>query len=172
MKSKLLKKTRGTNQYGNKYGNLRALIFVVLFSLCLIFIFVNRKVNNTFVTAHINSYDVYAVDNEPTTEPTPTITQNEAVKAYVYDVFGDHADTAFELLACENNSLDPDAVNTYHNTPAGSRDIGVFQINEYWQKTQAKFLFNYKINVEIAYQLYKESGNSFKLWTCGKKLGI
>ncbi len=98
--------------------------------------------------------------------------EQQQIVDYINEVFGSHADTAFKLLKCENGRLNSSAVNTAGNFPVGSRDIGVFQINEYWQKTQGKFLFNWKVNVEIAHQLYAENGNSFKLWSCGKALGI
>lgn len=100
-------------------------------------------------------------------------TQEEQIRAYIVEVFGaNDAKKAFQLLKCENGRLNPNAVNTTGNTPAGSRDIGVFQVNEFWQKTQGKFLFNWKINVEIAHQLYRENGNTFKLWSCGRNLSI
>lgn len=103
----------------------------------------------------------------------PTLgTQREQVQEYIREVFGSDSIKAFKLLSCENSSMNPEQVNTYGNYPAGSRDIGVFMINEYWQQVNAKFLFNYKINVLIAKQLYSENGNSFKLWTCGRRLGI
>jgi hypothetical protein len=121
------------------------------------------------ITAHAPTV-ARAETVEPT--PTPTLTEREQIEAYIREVFGEHADKAFQVLKCENGSLNPKAVNTAGNHPAGSRDIGVFQINEYWQKTQGKFLFNWKINVEIAHQLYTENGNSFRLWTCGRNLGL
>ena len=110
----------------------------------------------------------------PTATPTPTpvVSQSGEIAEYIRTVFRSDARKAFLLLSCENAKLNPSAVNTAGNSPAGSRDIGVFQINEYWQGVQGKFLFNWKINVEIAHQLYMENGKSFKLWSCGKKLHI
>lgn len=109
---------------------------------------------------------------EPTEPQVKITTENTHIKEYIKSVFKEDSDKAFKLLACENKSLDPDIVNTAGNKPAGSRDTGVFQINEYWQKVQFKFLKNYKINIEIAHQLFIENGKSFKMWTCGRKLGI
>jgi len=99
--------------------------------------------------------------------PTPNPIEND-----IQQIFGDDAPKAFKLLSCENHSLNPNAVNTAGNYPAGSRDIGVFQINEFWQKVNAKFLFNPDINIRIAHQIYQDSGNSFRMWTCGRRLGI
>lgn len=115
----------------------------------------------------------------PTASPTATPTvqpdnspEQEEIREYIKEVFGKDSSKAFKLLSCENSSLNPKAVNTVGNSPAGSRDIGVFQINEYWQKTQGKFLLNPKINIEIAHLLFEENGKSFKMWSCGKKLNI
>jgi hypothetical protein len=100
-----------------------------------------------------------------------TVEQQEIV-AYVREVFGPDTDRALRLLACENAQLNPRAVNAIGNTPAGSRDLGLFQINEYWQQTEARFLLNWKLNVLLAKQLFDESGGSFRLWSCGQRLGI
>lgn len=122
----------------------------------------------------------------PTLAPTPTATPSPTPEPKQLDVppsrqmivdevkrvFGDDADKAFLLLAHENSSLNPNAVNTAGNSPKGSRDIGVFQINEYWQQVQGRYLFNWKINILIAKQIYDESGKTFKMWTQGRKLGI
>ncbi|MBU4154493.1 MAG: hypothetical protein KKD63_16605 [Proteobacteria bacterium] len=100
------------------------------------------------------------------------LTEREQIDNYIQEVFGSNSDYANRILDCENHARNPKAVNTTGNTPTGSRDIGIFQINEYWQKTQGKFLLNWKINVEVAHQLYVENGNSFKLWSCAKKVGV
>ena len=94
------------------------------------------------------------------------------IEQFIRDVFGDHVGTAFRLLECENSTLDPYAVNTDGNFPEGSQDIGVFQINEYWQGVNPKFLRNWRLNIIIAKQLYDENGHQFNLWTCGKSMDI
>lgn len=97
--------------------------------------------------------------------------QQQEIAAYVRQVFGVHASKAFQVLSCENSSLNPKAVNTAGNTPAGSRDIGIFQINEFHQDVNAKFLFNWRTNIHLAYQIYTENG-SFERWSCGRSMGI
>jgi hypothetical protein len=109
----------------------------------------------------------------PSPLPTPFIPKGrEAIIAEIKQVFGTHADKAFMLLSCENPDFDPNIVNTLGNYPEGSRDIGIFQINEYWQQVQGKFLFNPHINIQVAHQVYEENDNTFKMWTCGRRLGI
>lgn len=109
----------------------------------------------------------------PTSTPTPTpLPEQMAVEKEIRHVFGKYADQAFKVLKCENASLNPKAVNTAGNTPKGSRDIGVFQINEYWQGVNGKFLLEPDINVRIAYKIFKDNGHSWERWTCGRKLGF
>jgi len=122
------------------------------------------------------------VKADTTVEPTPTVIEKviyqepETVEEYIKYVFGEDYPKAMLLLkgdgspnACaENRTLNPKALND--NTTWGGRgkDWGVFQINDSWQGVQSKFLLNYKINIQIAHQLFEENGKSFKLWTCGK----
>jgi hypothetical protein len=108
-----------------------------------------------------------------TPTPTPDIQdETEAIREEIRNTFGEHADKAFKVLSCENASLNPKAVNTAGNVPAGSRDMGIFQINEYWQGVHAKFLLNWETNIRLAYQIFEENGHSFERWTCGRKFGI
>ncbi len=97
------------------------------------------------------------------------------IEAYISYVFGPAFPKAMLLLkgqgegsCAENRELKWDAQN--YNAD-GSVDIGVFQVNSKWQKISVKWLYNWRINVLIAKQLYDESG-SFKLWSCGKYYGI
>lgn len=106
-------------------------------------------------------------------EPEAKTSEQEEIIAYVKEVFGKDAHKAFKVLSCENSALNPKAVNGAGNTPAGSLDMGLFQINNYWQKIENKaFLFDYKVNTQIAHNIYTRDGNSFKLWTCGRRFGI
>lgn len=121
---------------------------------------------NKQVVVNINVLSAEASEIDPKTQ------EQVEIQDYVREVFGKDAPKAFALLSCENASLNPDAVNTAGNYPEGSRDIGVFQVNEFWQKVNPKFLFNWKINVQIAKQLFDENHGQFNLWTCGRKLEI
>ena len=106
-------------------------------------------------------------------EPIASTPEKEEIKAFVRQVFGTHSDKAFRVLSCENSALNPKAVNGAGNFPEGSLDLGLFQINNHWQKIENKaFLFDYKVNTMIAYNIFSRDGYSFKLWTCGRKLGV
>lgn len=141
---------------------------------------VNNYLNSEEVITYAAEKPTTTVTPTPQVEKiiTPTPQKNEEVRSYIREVFKEDYDKAMLLLSgnekCggENKSLNPKAVNTEGNTPKGSRDIGVFQINEYWQDVNAKFLFDYKINIQIAHKIYKDSGNTFKMWSTGKCIGI
>lgn len=115
---------------------------------------------------------------EPTNTPSPTPfasdnPQYEEIRQEIELVFGEHYEKAMIVLSCENADLDPEAVNTAGNEPAGSADVGVFQINDHWQRVgNHAFLKDYKINIRIAFNIYERDGESFKLWTCGRKYGV
>jgi len=149
------------------------LIAIVLLLLALAaMVILPHKIKDEQISMLMKGYKVYAAVPEVTPAVIQETDQQKEIADYIREVFGKDADLAFQVLSCENSALRPDAVNTAGNSPAGSRDIGIFQINEYWQRTQGKFLFNWKVNIEIAHQLFEENGKSFKLWTCGRKLGI
>ncbi len=134
------------------------------FSIAILITYSALNTLNTAVYAPYANATEFPVVAKP-------LTQHDQIVNYIHEVFKEDADKAFLVLSCENHALNPNAVNTAKNIPVGSRDIGVFQINEYWQKVQGKFLFNWKVNIEVAHQLYEENG-SFKLWSCGKRLGV
>lgn len=101
------------------------------------------------------------------------VIETDPVRKEIREVFGEHADKAFLVLSCENNALNPEAVNTAGNYPVGSKDIGIFQINNHWQNIgNENFLKDPSINIRIAWNIFKRDGYSFKLWTCGRKYGV
>lgn len=103
---------------------------------------------------------------------TPILTQQDLIRQEIQQVFGQYADKAFKVLSCENGSLNPNAFNV-NNDPEHSRDFGIFQINNHWQGvTNEAFLKDYHINIRMAWSIFSRDHYSFKLWTCGRKLGL
>jgi hypothetical protein len=113
--------------------------------------------------------------------PTPTSEQQQ-IDDDIKLVFGKYYPQAMLLLkgdgtphAChENGGLDPNAVNDNTTWGGVGQDIGVFQINTYWQKvTNTAFLKDPKINVRIAWRIFVNNGYRFGVmplggWTCGR----
>ena len=87
-------------------------------------------------------------------------TQNQQIIDYIHTVFGKDADNFLKILSCENHKLKWDAQN--YNSD-GSVDIGIAQINSI-HGIPAKYLYNWRLNVDAAYSIFKDSG--FGAWTC------
>jgi hypothetical protein len=117
----------------------------------------------------------------PEPEPTPTDLQAE-IKAEIRRVFGEDYDKAMTLLqgkgsgtCAENKHLNPEAINDNTTWGGVGQDIGIFQINTHWQgfnQNSVRFLKNYKINIQVAKQIFDESGGNFSRWTCGREFKI
>lgn len=162
-----------------KNATIRDVVYISACVTIAVSMILNMKVPHVVTPVPVEASMLH--ENIVTPTPTSIPEENsvsyppdrEEIAAYIKEVFGVHADKAFQVLSCENASLNPEAVNTAGNSPEGARDIGVFQINEYWQGvSNSAFLFDYKINVLMAYNIFSRDGYSFKLWTCGRKYGI
>ena len=150
----------------------------------------NILINNFFITGLILTcvvgYDVAhtpnikAIDVSPAPEPSPEATTTpQAIpndpEGYVRYIFGDHTDKALLLLkgneVCsgENKQLDPLAVNRNRD---GSRDRGIFQINDKFHPLTDAQAFDFKQNINYAYRMFKNDNYAFVRWTVGRCLNI
>jgi hypothetical protein len=173
---------KGSNQFkkktrGFQFKGYKEVAAILIFLLPVIYFGnqVERQKEGNFVSplpADANTRIYVPVTGIPTPTIESPVEPHNAITEEINQVFGNDAPKAFQVLSCENHALNPNAVNTAGNYPVGSRDIGIFQINEYWQGVNAKFLFNPDINIRMAYQIYKDDGYSFKMWTCGRRLGL
>lgn len=86
-------------------------------------------------------------------EAQPANTANNSIEQEIADVFGAESRIALAVAKAES-SLNPMAVNANSN---GSRDIGVFQINDRhgWSDEQ---LFDWRTNIRIAKELRDSRG--------------
>lgn len=147
---------------------------------CSIFFFIGRATTPTIREIRTVEVPVEIEVKAIEATPTPIPTEKELLIAEIREVFADHADDALKLLTAkechENLSLDPKAINI-NDDELHSRDLGLFQINEYWQgfRHQGKadqFLLDPHINIRIAWRIYEDNNYSFSQWTCGRELGI
>ena len=106
----------------------------------------------------------------PSATPTPTpiwvpaTTQKEDIINEITRVFGEDAPEAFNILFCENRTLNPNAINHNRN---GSVDRGLFQINSIHAGAE---MFDIHKNIAMAYKIFKSSG--WKAWSCSHRIGV
>lgn len=102
---------------------------------------------------------------EPIVE-TPQVVQVERLEVktiddMVRDKFVDEFETAHRIMNCESKE-DPNAYNK-------SGASGLFQIIQKWHKDKiaGRDIFNPEINIDVAYQIYLDSG--WSAWKSSKK---
>ena len=102
---------------------------------------------------------------EPTPSTLPQTTEKQQILNYIVEKFGDRSDAAIAMIyKCENSTFDQTRVNTNNN---GTQDFGIFQINSIHEKRYGgAFKTDWKANVDVAFEIYKSAGNSFRPWTC------
>ncbi len=110
-------------------------------------------------------------------EPSPSpISEPSTPEEYIRYKFGEKADNAFLILqgvgCSENKSLNPRAVNDNRTWGGLGRDRGIFQINDYFHPLTDEQAFDWKQNIDYAYRMWKNDGETFKRWTCGRFHGV
>ena len=76
-------------------------------------------------------------------------------------------DYLIRLAKCENRTLDPEAINDKGNTPIGSVDRGIFQINDYWHsEISDECAFSVKCSTEFAIEMINAGRQNE--WVCNK----
>lgn len=99
-------------------------------------------------------------------------TEREQIVTYINEVFGKDASNAIKVFTCESG-LNPRAYNDNTSWGGVGHDLGVAQINDHYQMvTNKDFLYDYKINILMAKQIFDKWGHNFHAWTCGRKLGL
>jgi len=71
-----------------------------------------------------------------------------------------------KLAYCESK-LDPTAINDKGNTPAGSKDRGVLQINDYWHSNVSDEC-SFDIECSVKYTIKMIEKNRQSEWVCDK----
>lgn len=126
------------------------------------------------VVTQEQSDDGESVVPSPSPSPTPS---HDTPEGYIKHKFGKHADKAFELLqgegCAENRQLDQSAVNDNRTWGGVGRDVGIFQINDYYHPVvELNLEHDFKANIDYAWRMYKNDNYSFKRWTCGRAKGL
>ncbi len=94
--------------------------------------------------------------------PSASLSERQQILMYIVEKFGDRSHQAIAMLAkCENGSLNPKATNHNRN---GTVDRGVFQINSIHGGDE---MYDWKTNIDKAYEIYHAHGDTFYAWTCG-----
>lgn len=120
--------------------------------------------------------DVKVIEVEvekPVAVPVPVGCETEKCKimAYIVEKFQDDAADMISIIrTCENSSFNQEATNYNRN---GTTDHGIAQINSIHEKTcGTDFKTNWKANIDCAYKIYKNSGESFRPWACSHVIGV
>ena len=119
----------------------------------------------------------------PTPLPSPTpepMTLEEQFKAEVREKFGEDYDNAMLLLqgngpgsCAENRYFDPNADNDNTWWGGVGIDKGYWQINSYFHPHISEACArDIECSTHYAWRMYKNDGNSFRRWSCGKVYGI
>lgn len=99
-----------------------------------------------------------------------TDTHNQAIMDYIRSIFGTCSSDAFSYLDTINPSYDP--LYIHHNYIGNryfSSDYGLFALSDQLPETRGydtNELFNYQINTQIAYLLFKENDYRFDTFNC------
>ncbi len=131
-----------------------------------VWMLLSLAITTALVITHVaNKVEAYSeAHKEPLTTPLATTNKEYITKTvYTHPItiedkikakFGKDGDLAVKVATCESG-LNPKAKNKT------SSARGLFQIMQSWHKINEKWLLNPDINIEVAYKLYQESGNSF-----------
>ncbi len=77
------------------------------------------------------------------------------------------------LVAYFESWFDTNAVREYYKNPAGWNDLWLFQINDKYHPEVRKYNWrNPEINTKLAYNIYKESWNSWGPWHAARKIWL
>ena len=128
-----------------------------------------KKQENITALYYNKAYAQEQKIKELTQEPA---TEKEKIVLYIKQTFGKYSDSALKIAKCESG-LRPMAKNDNTQWGGVGVDRGIFQLNNVYQKIDnANFLYDYKLNINMAWVIFKSAGYNWHLWTCSKTLGI
>jgi hypothetical protein len=107
---------------------------------------------------------VASLDPTEFNNPNPGV---DLIKKYIREKFGTYADKA-ECIASHESNFRVRAIG--YNPPSiltngePSYDKGVFQLNSYWHPLPDSVVYNWKDNIDIAYQI-SNHGTNWDRWS-------
>jgi hypothetical protein len=143
---------------------------VAAFALALSIIFAEPKKEEIVVVE-----EIVEVEEEPVVviEPPKVELPDDPWAELIVKYFpAEHVDDAVKVSQCENRSRTAETISLPNRDQWGSRDYGLFQLNDHWQGNRVggdvqQFL-DPEINVRVASEIFRDSGYSWALWTCRK----
>lgn len=78
-------------------------------------------------------------------------------------------DWLIRLAKCENRTLDTKAINDKGNTPAGSIDRGIFQINDFWH-SEVSNECAYDLRCSTIWTMQRVNAGYQSEWVCNNKI--
>ena len=92
--------------------------------------------------------------------------------AYNAGFRGSHLEAAVDIANCESQfNTNAHCLNCVPGVKEDSRGLWQINVNAHPQYKNVN-LFDAQVNANAAFQVYKEANNTFKPWTCAKKLGL
>ena len=161
-------KPKEVKKHSKKLGGMLLILFMFLF------IMAGNMMDRIAATA--TSVEIIEVKEEPQEEPAPVeakpdvsaMTVEEQIRHWATEENFEWPDYLVKLAICESR-LDPLAVRVKGNSPAGSRDRGVFQINDYWQK-QVTDDVAFSVEKSTKWTMDKINAGGQGIWVCDRKI--
>jgi hypothetical protein len=124
-----------------------------------------------------NTFTVEAKVSEPIEEivvedvlnipASPTVSVEQQIRNIAKEHNFKWTDYLIRLAKCENRTLNPKVINDKGNTPAGSIDRGIFQINDYWHsEISDECAYSVRCSTEFAIRMIND-GRQHE-WVCNK----
>jgi hypothetical protein len=114
-----------------------------------------------------------------TTSPEPIFGPSD-IQGYIHYKFGEHASDALKVLTGSGNGSCAENITLSAHTDNDNRtwggigvDRGYWQINSFYHPNVSDSCArDVKCSTDYAYEMWKNDGESFKRWTCGRVYGI
>lgn len=95
-----------------------------------------------------------------------TISVEEEIRQIAKEANFEWVEYLVKLAKCES-SLNPNAINTQNNSPSGSKDRGLWQINDYWHpEVSDEVAFDVRLSTE--WTMWRINSGYQAEWVCDR----